>query len=714
MPTAQPSFAGHPLARALSCVLFTFCGVAAASASEASSLFPLRELPPSSSPSLSAVEGEIPFSETIEFPGYDNCWEEGTYLMELDVRISGKNELTLLGAQRDDPLGDTEVSIRQISGDDQSSLTVSLKTTSPITDGGQPPTQLLFDRHAFDGFKGTITVLAGEHTAVVVSDMEKILASPLDFEPWSRVGSRDFARPTLWIDGSFDVKEKVFFTVGKTESNANIAVGGDARLIFTGTLSGDESYLHGLGSVSFDPGAVVLVTEETFAQTQKDWHVLFDGDLKVAGLENLTVYSPGSPLFGNFVVSGGDVIYTTYKARHTGPLAGFATKLVDAMDDDWMPAALRDFLEDELFATASYGYDLGPAVEYMATAHLRTGLEEDMTNDVSSLAPALWRVGKAAKPVLPLWVSEADRKAYEKAWEKATPEERKKLRNPADPLGLSLWVEVTDGTTESEMSAHKRPADRRETDRTGFRLAGVWSRGDDAFGAMMRYEDRTTTVGTHYGTEADSTVTGIALWWLRPVGRGDALLFADWSEATEDLHYSPSSDVYLSARDVNPTLYTLGGLYSLPVGTDDAWRVFGAASIHRMSDYSHEWEASGDTIVREKTDARIFASLGLGARWEGGLFPNVKWLEGWTGFAEVSVWGYAGELRREGRIEAPWAEKELSDSWRGSEMARVRGEGSFGVRGSWRNYRFTASGRFAGGADGYESRSWMITVGRQY
>lgn len=47
-------------------------------------------------------------------------------------------------------------------------------------------------------------------------------------------------------------------------------------------------------------------------------------------------------------------------------------------------------------------------------------------------------------------------------------------------------------------------------------------------------------------------------------------------------------------------------------------------------------------------------------------------------------------------------------------MARVRGEGSFGVRGSWRNYRFAASGRFAGGADGYESRSWMITVGRQY
>ena len=379
-----------------------------------------------------------------------------------------------------------------------------------------------------------------------------------------------------------------------------------------------------------------------------------------------------------------------------------------------MPAALRDFLEDELFATAAYGSDLGPAVEYLATAHLRTGLEEDMVNDASSLAPQLWRTGRAAKPVLPLWVSETDRKAYEKAWEKATPGERKKLRNPADSLGISLWVEVTDATSESETAAHKRPADRRETDRTGFRLAGVWSRGDDTFGAMMRYEDRTTTVGVRYGTEADSTVTGAALWWQRPFGRGDALLFADWSEGSEDLSYSPSSDVYLSARDVSPMLCTVGGLYSLPVGTGEAWRVFGAAALHRMSDYSHEWKAGDDAVVREKTDARIFASLGLGARWESVLFPNVKWLEGWTGFAELSAWGYAGELRRKGRIEAPWASKELSDSWRGNKLARVRGEGAFGVRGAWRNYRFAASGRFAGGADGYESRSWLITVGRQY
>ena len=709
MPTAQPSFAGHPLARALSCVLLSFCGVAAF-ASEASPTFPPRELSSSSFPPLSTFEEEPSFSETIEFPGDDDCWEEGTILTELEVKISGKSELTLLGTQRDDALGDTFVSIQRISGDKQSSLTLSLETTGPIAGIGSPPTQLLFDRDAFESFYGELFVRAKTFTTIVVADVE---FSPT-FGDWDPVESSDFTRPTLWIDGSFDVKKNVFFTLGNTSSDANIAVGGDARLILSGTLSGQESHLSGSGTVSFDPGALVLVTKDTFAQTQKDWHVLFGKELEISGLDNLTVYLPDSSLSGNFVVSGDDVIFTTYKARHTGPLGGFAGKLVDAMDDQWMPAALRDFLEDELFATAAYGSDLGPAVEYMATAHLRTGLEEDMTNDVSSLAPVLWRVGKAAKPVLPLWVSEADRKAYEKAWEKATPEERKKLRNPADPLGLSLWVEVTDGTTESETSAHKRPADRRETDRTGFRLAGVWSRGDDAFGAMMRYEDRTTTVGTHYGTEADSTVTGIALWWQRPVGRGDALLFADWSEATEDLHYSPSSDVYLSARDVNPTLYTLGGLYSLPVGTDDAWRVFGAAAFHRMSDYTHEWEASGDAIVREKTDARIFASLGLGARWEGGLFPNVKWLEGWTGFAEVSVWGYAGELRRKGRIEAPWASRELSDSWRGSELARVRGEGSFGVRGSWRNYRFATSGRFAGGADGYESRSWLITVGRQY
>lgn len=708
MPTAQPSFTGRPLARALSCVLLSFCGVAcAASSADSLPLFPDGDFP--SAPILR--ETFLPDGR-LQLDNESLVWKEGTISDEPSVEISGVNELTLLGAQRDDASGDTEVSIHRIFGDEQSSLSVSLKTTSPITNGGSPPTQLLFDRDAFDEFGGNFAVHAGEHTAVVVWNLKQDEFP--DFGDWNRVGSSDFARPTLWIDGSFYVKDKVYFRVGETESEANIAVGGDARLILSGTLSSQESHLHGSGTVSFDPGALVLVDDETFAQTQKDWHVLFGKDLKLTGLENLTVFLPDRHLSGNFIVSGGDVTFETHETRHTGPLGDFAGKLVDAMDDQWMPAVLRDFLEDELFATAAYGADLGPAVEYMATAHLRTGLEEDMVNDVSGLAPTLWRVGKAAKPVLPLWVSEADRKAYEKAWEKATPEERKKLRNPADPLGLSLWVEVTDGTSESETSAHKRPADRRETDRTGFRLAGVWSRGDDAFGAMMRYEDRTTTVGTHYGTEADSTVTGVAFWWQRPIGRGDALLFADWSEASEDLHYSPSSDVYLSARDVNPKLATLGGLYSLPVGTDDAWRVFGAAALHRMSDYTHEWEASGDAIVREKTDARIFASLGLGARWEGGLFPNVKWLEGWTGFAEVSVWGYAGELRRKGQIEAPWATNELSDSWRGSELARVRGEGSFGVRGAWRNYRFAASGRFAGGADGYESRSWMITVGRQY
>lgn len=706
MPTAQPSFAGHPLARALSCVLLSFCGAtAAAPSTDSSSLFSNGDIP--SVPTLRATY--LPDGR-VELDNDNVVWKEETGLDISELHFSGSNTIEIRGfATKDSPL-DSYVEVAKVSGDGSSSLTVSLRTTSPIDEVAPPPTQLLFDRRAFDDFRGKMFVRAGTYTAVVVADKE---FSP-DFSQWDPMDGRDFARPTLWVYGSFDVKENVFFTLGNASSDANVAVGGDARLILSGTPSDHGAHLYGSGTVSFDPGALVLVTDETFAQTERDWHVLFGKDLEISGLDNLTVCLPDGSLSGNFVVSGNDVIFTTYKARHTGPLGGFASKLVDAMDDQWMPAVLRDFLEDELFATAAYGADLGPAVEYMATAHLRTGLEEDMVNDFSGLAPTLWRVGKAAKPVLPLWVSEADRKAYEKAWEKATPEERKKLRNPADPLGLSLWVEVTDGTSESETSAHKRPADRRETDRTGFRLAGVWSRGDDAFGAMMRYEDRTTTVGTHYGTEADSTVTGVALWWQRPVGRGDALLFADWSEATEDLHYSPSSDVYLSARDVNPTLYSLGGLYSLPVGTDDAWRVFGAASLHRMSDYSHEWEASGDTIVREKTDARVFASLGVGVRWEGGLFPNVKWLEGWTGFAEVSVWGYAGELRRKGKIEAPWASEELSDSWRGSELARVRGEGSFGVRGAWRNYRFAASGRFAGGADGYESRSWMITVGRQY
>lgn len=611
MPNAHPSLSGRPLARTLSCVLLSLCGAAAAAA-DSRPAFPTGFLA-----TPHARTSPLAARETITLRNQSVLWQEGTFWTGLDVSLVGTNSLTLRGdLSTETEVRDAFAEILRISGEDNSSLAVSLETASAPTTGGSAPTQLLFDRRAFDDFRGKMFVRAGTYTAVVVADKE---FSP-DFSQWDPMDGRDFARPTLWVYGSFDVKENVFFTLGNASSDANVAVGGDARLILSGTLSSQESHLHGSGTVSFDPGALVLVDDETFAQTQKDWHVLFGKDLKLTGLENLTVFLPDRHLSGNFTVSGGDVTFETHETRHTGPLGDFAGKLVDAMDDQWMPAVLRDFLEDELFATAAYGADLGPAVEYMATAHLRTGLEEDMVNDVSGLAPTLWRVGKAAKPVLPLWVSEADRKAYEKAWEKATPEERKKLRNPADPLGLSLWVEVTDGTSESETSAHKRPADRRETDRTGFRLAGVWSRGDDAFGAMMRYEDRTTTVGTHYGTEADSTVTGVALWWQRPVGRGDALLFADWSEATEDLHYSPSSDVYLSARDVNPTLYSLGGLYSLPVGTDDAWRVFGAASLHRMSDYSHEWEASGDTIVREKTDARVFASLGVGVRWEGGLF----------------------------------------------------------------------------------------------
>lgn len=714
MPNAQPSFARRSFVLTLSGVFLSLSAAAAASSIDSLSTLPTRALPSSSAFLSSPIPREtIPF-KTVEFQNRSDVWEEGTIEVQLNVRLSGDNALILKGSPDGEGGASSDVEFLRVSGHDSSSLAVDLQASTSDEFAGAPPTLLRLDRKAFDGFGGRFSVHAGRCAAVVVTDLGAQQEDIPDFSQWDRINSQDFARPTLWIDGSFEVKDNVFFALGNAEQGANIAVGGDARLILSGTLSGQESHLSGSGTVSFDPGALVLVTKDTFAQTQKDWHVLFGKNLEISGLDNLTVYLPDSGLSGNFVVSGDGVIFTTYKARHTGPLGGFASKLVDALDDQWMPAALRDFLEDELFATAAYGSDLGPAVEYLATAHLRTGLEEDMVNDASSLAPQLWRTGRAAKPVLPLWVSETDRKAYEKAWEKATPGERKKLRNPADSLGISLWVEVTDATSESETAAHKRPADRRETDRTGFRLAGVWSRGDDAFGAMMRYEDRTTTVGVHYGTEADSTVTGAALWWQRPFGRGDALLFADWSEGSEDLSYSPSSDVYLSARDVSPMLCTVGGLYSLPVGTGEAWRVFGAAALHRMSDYSHEWKAGDDAVVREKTDARIFASLGLGARWESVLFPNVKWLEGWTGFAELSAWGYAGELRRKGRIEVPWASKELSDSWRGNKLARVRGEGAFGVRGAWRNYRFAASGRFAGGADGYESRSWLITVGRQY
>lgn len=557
MPNAHPSLSGRPFARTLSCVLLSLCGAAAAAA-DSRPAFPTGFLA-----TPHARTSPLAARETITLRNQSVLWQEGTFRTGLDVSLVGTNSLTLRGdLSTETEVRDAFAEILRISGEDNSSLAVSLETASAPTTGGSAPTQLLFDRRAFDDFRGKMFVRAGTYTAVVVADKE---FSP-DFSQWDPMDGRDFARPTLWVYGSFDVKENVFFTLGNASSDANVAVGGDARLILSGTPSDHGAHLYGSGTVSFDPGALVLVTDETFAQTERDWHVLFGKDLEISGLDNLTVCLPDGSLSGNFVVSGNDVIFTTYKARHTGPLGGFASKLVDAMDDRWMPAALRDFLEDELFATAAYGSDLGPAVEYLATAHLRTGLEEDMVNDASSLAPRLWRTGRAAKPVLPLWVSETDRKAYEKAWKKATPEERKKLRNPADPLGISLWVEVTDATSESETSAHKRPADRRETDRTGFRFAGVWSRGDDAFGAMMRYEDRTTTVGTHYGTEADSTVTGVAFWWQRPIGRGDALLFADWSEASEDLHYSPSSDVYLSARDVNPKLATLGGTLFVACG----------------------------------------------------------------------------------------------------------------------------------------------------
>ena len=86
--------------------------------------------------------------------------------------------------------------------------------------GGSAPTQLLFDRRAFDDFRGKMFVRAGTYTAVVVADKE---FSP-DFSQWDPMDGRDFARPTLWVYGSFDVKENVFFTLGNASSDANVCV----------------------------------------------------------------------------------------------------------------------------------------------------------------------------------------------------------------------------------------------------------------------------------------------------------------------------------------------------------------------------------------------------------------------------------------------------------------------------------------------------------
>ena len=323
MPNAHPSLSGRPLARTLSCVLLSLCGAAAAAA-DSRPAFPTGFLA-----TPHARTSPLAARETITLRNQSVLWQEGTFRTGLDVSLVGTNSLTLRGdLSTETEVRDAFAEILRISGEDNSSLAVSLETASAPTTGGSAPTQLLFDRRAFDDFRGKMFVRAGTYTAVVVADKE---FSP-DFSQWDPMDGRDFARPTLWVYGSFDVKENVFFTLGNASSDANVAVGGDARLILSGTPSDHGAHLYGSGTVSFDPGALVLVTDETFAQTERDWHVLFGKDLEISGLDNLTVCLPDGSLSGNFVVSGNDVIFTTYKARHTGPLGGFASKLVDAMD----------------------------------------------------------------------------------------------------------------------------------------------------------------------------------------------------------------------------------------------------------------------------------------------------------------------------------------------------------------------------------------------
>lgn len=640
-------------------------------------------------------------------------WGEGSGAWLSTWTLSGVNHLQIYGAPDTDvEMRSTVVYVDQLVGASDASLTVMLETTgTPVFESMSPPTVLAMGRNALSGYEGHLAVRVGEHAALILGGNE------VDFGSWDPVGSNDFRRPTLVVLGGYAIEENTFLTVGEAlaADRANVAVAGDARVILADDALRVPSSQHprfsGKGVFSFDKGALLLVTEDTFERTADDWRTLFGEDLTLEGLENLTLYSTDRHLSGNFLVSGNDVIFSTAKAHHTGPLGAFAGCLVDAMDDPWMPSALHDFLEDELFATAAYGSDLGPALEFLATAHLRTGLEEDLVWDGATLAQSLREVSRMARPVLPLWVSDDDRKDWERTLHETSSEKRRFLKDPSESLGLSLYVSLTGETTQSRMGAWKRPDDRRKTDRTGFRIAGVWVQGEDRIGAMLRYEDRDTRVTDHYPVDADATTAGATLWWERPVGRGDVLLFADWSQGSEDLRFSPSSDVYVSIQDVRPTLWTVGIRYGLPFWNE--WETFASGALHHLEKEKADLEASGDTLLHVQTNARNFVSFGTGLRWEARCAQPGFW-NGWGAFVEAGLWGLAGDLRREGSIEAPWASDALSESWRADELPAWRSESALGFQGTWRNYRFSLTGRFAAGEKHYESRALSATIVRRY
>ena len=143
MPNAHPSLSGRPFARTLSCVLLSLCGAAAAAA-DSRPAFPTGFLA-----TPHARTSPLAARETITLRNQSVLWQEGTFRTGLDVSLVGTNSLTLRGdLSTETEVRDAFAEILRISGEDNSSLAVSLETASAPTTGGSAPTQLLFDRPA--------------------------------------------------------------------------------------------------------------------------------------------------------------------------------------------------------------------------------------------------------------------------------------------------------------------------------------------------------------------------------------------------------------------------------------------------------------------------------------------------------------------------------------------------------------------------------------
>lgn len=130
MPNAHPSLSGRPLARTLSCVLLSLCGAAAAAA-DSRPAFPTGFLA-----TPHARTSPLAARETITLRNQSVLWQEGTFRTGLDVSLVGTNSLTLRGdLSTETEVRDAFAEILRISGEDNSSLAVSLETASGADDG---------------------------------------------------------------------------------------------------------------------------------------------------------------------------------------------------------------------------------------------------------------------------------------------------------------------------------------------------------------------------------------------------------------------------------------------------------------------------------------------------------------------------------------------------------------------------------------------------